>query len=71
MGSPLDAMILRSVKCLQCGAGWGACDCAKNYARRRAEDREQYIDSEYQRLMALSDEDLLAECEKLGVKTER
>ena len=30
MASPIDTMILRSVKCVKCGAAYGACSCWEN-----------------------------------------
>jgi hypothetical protein len=63
-GSPLDAMIKSTVRCNSCGAKYGECDCA---ARRR----EDYIEREYQRLISLSDEDLIAECKSLGIDVNR
>lgn len=57
---PLDRMILAAVKCLTCGAGYGECDCAEKH-------KNAWIEAEYQRLMALPDEELIAECAKVGV----
>lgn len=60
MRSPIDILIDSTVRCLTCGASYGACDCAA--AQRRAA-----IDAEYKRLMALPDDELIAECKKVGV----
>jgi len=59
--TPLDRMIMASVKCLTCGAGYGKCDCA----RKR---RETEIEAEFQRLMKLNDDELIAVCKARGVE---
>jgi hypothetical protein len=59
--SPIDIAIMKAVRCLTCGAGFDECDCAKKL-------RDESIEREYQRLMSLSDEDLLAECKSLGIE---
>lgn len=70
--TPLDRMILRAVRCLDCGAAYGECDCAAKHQALRDAERAEFIEAEYQRLMALPDDALLAECAKIGVKpTER
>lgn len=51
---------MATVKCIECGSGYGKCDCAEK--RKNA-----WIEAEYQRLMALPDEKLIAECAEVGV----
>lgn len=60
MMTPLDRMILQSVQCMTCGAKYGGCDCAQKR-------RTKHIEKQYRRLMRLSDDELLAECAKVGV----
>lgn len=59
--TPLDRMIMASVKCLTCGAGYGKCDCAKKV--RAAE-----VEAEFQRLMQLPEDELIAVAKARGVK---
>lgn len=58
---PFDLMILKAVRCIKCGAGYGLCGCAEKI-------KQAEIEKEFQELMKMSDADLLAECERLGVK---
>ncbi len=62
--TPLDKMIMAAVKCLTCGAGYGQCDCA-------VKRKNALIEAEYQRLMALPDDDLIAECAKVNLVNQR
>jgi hypothetical protein len=63
--TPIDRLIMKAVRCVTCGAAYGECDCA---SKRKDIARERFIEAEYQRLMALPDEELLAECARVGVK---
>ncbi len=65
--TPLDRLILASVKCIDCGAGFGQCGCAE---RRKAENdakKKAFIAADVERMMALSPEEFEAECKALGV----
>lgn len=66
MRSPLDAMLDRADwKCVHCGVSAKVgCGC---HEKRKADA----IEREYRKLMKLSDAELLAECAKLGVKTDK
>lgn len=66
---PLDRLILQSVKCLTCGAGYGKCDCAAKHRAETERRKAAAIEADYQRMMKLSDEKLIAECKALGIKT--
>lgn len=70
MPSLLDVMIMRSVKCLTCGAGYGKCDCAEKSRAERDRKNSEIIEADYQRMMKLSDEELIAECKALGINVE-
>ena len=61
---PLDRMIMDAVRCIECGAKLGGCDCAEKRKKR-------FVDAEMERLLKLSDAELIAECEQLGITLER
>lgn len=68
MPSPLDRMIMDSVRCLACGAKYGACDCAEKARAKKDAQRASEIQADYERMMKLSDAELIDECRALGVK---
>lgn len=66
MRSPIDAMLDHvDWTCVVCGTSMKiGCDC---YEKTKA----AAIERDYQELMKLSDANLLAECERLGVKLDK
>lgn len=66
MSKPSDILFSRvDWKCVECGVSAAVgCGC---YERRKA----KAIEREFKKLMKLSDADLLAECQRLGVKLDK
>lgn len=67
---PIDRMIMDAMRCIRCGAKYGQCNCAEDIKRESDAKLQKKIDREYCRLMKLSDDELIAECERLGVPVE-
>ncbi len=64
---PIDRLILDVVRCIDCGAGYGACSCWERKDADREEKKSAFVEAETARLLALPDAEFEAECRALGV----